>query len=95
MIHKDIRRLTIEGELADSDMERHKEEIIKTLYDILRDDGHMPLLDMDPQFTVSYDFDKDVRVFKLSVFGVQGEKPWDYSGVFGGRAIKKYTANRK
>lgn len=95
MMHKDVRKLTVEGDMIDKDMERHKSELVKVLYDQLRDDGHVPLLDMDPQFTVDYDFERNVRVFTLSVFAIEGENPWTYSGVSNGRLIKRYTTNPK
>lgn len=94
-IHKDVHKITVDGDIAEMDMERHKSELIRTMQDQLRVDGHIPLLDMDPQFSVGYDFERDVRTFTLSVFGIKGDNPWDYSGVLSGRAIKKSTTNPK
>lgn len=95
MMHKDVRKMTVTGQMVDTNVERHKNEMVKALYDILRDDGHIPLLDIDPQFTVDYDFEQDCRVFTLSVFGIEGDNPWEYSGVLSGRPIRKSTPSHK
>jgi len=55
---------------SDSDMVRLKEMYLKLLTDEMRSNGYVPVLDLDPQWSVKYNHQKDNYSFQLEIYGV-------------------------
>jgi hypothetical protein len=55
---------------SDSDMVRLKEMYLKLLTDEMRSHGYVPVLDLDPQWSVKYNHQKDNYSFQLEIYGV-------------------------
>ena len=71
MTHKQIKRFQMEGTIKDeSDILRLKAEYIRMTYWNMRQEGYVPLLDLDPSFSTSFDAFSSVFSFKLTVHGV-------------------------
>jgi hypothetical protein len=93
-MHDEVTRFPLEGVLTDKlNLAQHKERMVHFLEGDMRDNGFVPLLDMEPHYTQSYDPAGEHFVFKLSVYGVfvGKEKAWDVSGMMSGKIIPKYT----
>lgn len=68
--HKPIKSFALEGTiLDDSKIARLKEEYIRLLGLEMRLSGYVPRLDIDPDFTISYNEDRNVFSFKLTTYG--------------------------
>lgn len=93
-MHDDIKKFSINGELQDTAVVKVKERMIFFLESRMRDDGFVPSLDLDPQFTVDYMADKEVFKFNLSIYGVEvgKEKACRVSGVTNGKEVRRYIA---
>jgi hypothetical protein len=69
--HRPIHRFVFDGEIYDeSAIGRFKLEYIKTLQTQIRIDGYVPRLDIDPDFTIQYNSEREIFEFTLSVYGV-------------------------
>jgi hypothetical protein len=90
-MHDEIIKYTIEGELLDSKMSQIKDSLIGFLETRMREEGIVPSLDLDPQFTLDFDPDRDVFKFVLTVYGVYlgGERAWQEAGVMNGMTITR------
>jgi hypothetical protein len=83
-----IRRFQIEGEAKDENLEHKKDEWRRTLVIMMKDDGFVPLFDVNPVFT--WHWVKD-ELFKFSytwqgVYVGKGEV-WQIEGVSDGKRI--------
>ena len=68
--HKPIKRFGIDGIIHDdSAIARLKIEYIRLVLLEMRLSGHVPRLDIDPDFTISYNHIKEYFEFTLSVYG--------------------------
>lgn len=71
MLKRNIKSFYINGTIkSDSDIVRLKEMYLKLLTDEMRSKGYVPVLDLDPQFSTKYNFEKDNYSFQLEVYGV-------------------------
>ena len=69
--HKAIRRFSLDGTIHDeSAIPRLKIEYIRLLVSEMRIAGYSPKIDLDPDFTISYNEDKENFKFELSVYGI-------------------------
>jgi len=69
--HKPIKRFSLEGIINDeASIARLKIEYIRLLTMEMRLTGNAPRIDIDPDFTISYNEDKEYFEFKLSVHGI-------------------------
>jgi hypothetical protein len=69
--HRPIHRFGLDGEIYDeSAIGRFKLEYTKTLQTQIRIDGYVPRLDIDPDFTIQYNSEREIFEFTLSVYGV-------------------------
>lgn len=87
-MHEKVYDFTLEGEIADGNLVQSKAELIKAIEDGMRDGGYVPLLDIDPQFTLTYKPEEEKYDFVLTVYGVENDNPWEISGVMYGKTIK-------
>lgn len=68
--HKPIKSFGLEGTiLDDSKIARLKEEYIRLLSLEMKLSGYVPRLDIDPDFTISYNEERNVFSFKLTIYG--------------------------
>lgn len=96
-MHDEIRKFSLEGELAEANMVETKERLIHHVESLMRDYSYVPALDLEPQFTLDYNRDAGTFKFALSVYGVKvdKEKAWSTGGIMNGNAIPKYTPQTK
>ena len=68
--HKSIKTFNLEGIIKDdAAIGRLKIEYIRLLTIQMREDGFVPRLDIDPDFTIYYNSDKEYFEFTLTVYG--------------------------
>ena len=67
-MHKRLKRFELEGQITDDIfIPRMKTEYVKLISETMRDTGYVPRLDIDPDWTISYEVTH--YKFKLSVYG--------------------------
>jgi len=88
MTNQLIRRFRLEGTTADSNLELHKRTWEKTVVQMMKDEGFVPLLDIDPHFSWNW-VKEDEFTFVFTWHGVYvgEEKAWQTEGILGGRTI--------
>ena len=97
-MHDEIRKFQYEGVVKDqSDIVTARHDIIHWLEVDMRDEGCVPLLDMDPQYTHQFDPASGGFNFKLTVYAVEvgKEKAWEVAGMMSGKPIMISTPPRK
>jgi hypothetical protein len=68
--HKSIKRFSLDGIIRDdTSIGRLRQEYIRLLKIEMKLNGYAPRLDIDPNFTIYYNHDKDYFEFILSVYG--------------------------
>lgn len=76
MLHGDIsaqahKRFALDGVINDdAAIYRLQQEYIRLLVSEMRLSGYSPRIDIDPQFTLSYNENKNYFEFTLSVYGI-------------------------
>lgn len=93
-MHENIKKFFLDGIVGDDEnLVQSKEFLIKNLEDQMRDNGFVPVLDMDPQFTLSYNVEKDYYDFNLSIYGVKvgRQQSWDVAGIMNGKTLTRST----
>lgn len=96
-MHEDIKTFHLEGEVRESNIVQDRDRIIDTIEGIMRDNGFVPSLDNDPQFTLDYNPDTESFHFKATVYGIKVGKDdaWQVSGMMSGKSIPKYIPKNK
>ena len=92
--HKPIKKFYLEGIIADDSMVgRLKQEYIRILTVEMRLAGYIQRLDIDPDFTIGYNEQRNVFEFQLTVYGVYvGRKKSEcLAGIDGTRLISIQT----
>ena len=82
--HKPIKRFGLNGNIHDdSAFARLKSEYIRLLMSEMRLTGYVPRIDINPDFTLSYNEQRQYFEFELSIYGVYvGKKKSEWiSGV--------------
>lgn len=73
--HKPIRKFYLDGIIQnDSAIARLRIEYTKLLESEMRINGYVPRLDLDPDFTIRYNEEKDFFEFELSMHSVYAGK---------------------
>jgi hypothetical protein len=73
--HKTIKRFSLDGVIQDeSALGRLKNEYARLLVSEMRICGYVPRIDIDPDFTVDYNEDKQYFEFEISIHGVYAGK---------------------
>ena len=68
--HKAIKRFCLNGEIHDdSAIPRLKTEYIRMLHQQMRSLGYAQRLDIDTDFTIEYNKNKETFTFKVSIYG--------------------------
>ena len=71
MLKKNIKSFIVSGVIKDdSAIGRVRQMQEKLLLEDMRDRGYVPVLDLDPQFSISYNESRDNYSFYLEMFGV-------------------------
>jgi len=96
-MHDEIQRFNLNGEIADREVTKTRERLVDFVENMMREQGYVPALDIEPQFTVDYDAAQERYTFALSVYGVKidKEKTWTVGGILSGKEIPKYTPKSK
>jgi hypothetical protein len=69
--HKPVKRFSLDGIIKDeASIGRLRVEYVRLLNIEMRLNGYVPRLDINPDFTIYYNIDKDYFEFILSVYGV-------------------------
>jgi hypothetical protein len=96
--HKAIKRFGLDGIINDdSAIYRLQQEYIRLLVSEMRLSGYAPRLDINPEFTLSYNEDKNYFNFELSVYGIYiGRKKVEWIlGIDGIRPVYTQPAKLK
>jgi hypothetical protein len=90
-MHDEIRKFLLTGVISDTDVVKTRERLISAVEANMRDEGYVPDLDKEPQFTREYVADTERFNFVLTVYGVYvgKDKAWATGGVMGGKTIMK------
>ena len=75
----------------DSIFQSSRENYERLLVQQMRDKGYVPVLDMQPQFNIKYNHDKDHYTFNLVMYGMYlgKKKAYEYEGFSGQSLISK------
>ena len=69
--HKPIKRFGLDGVIRDdADLVRLKIEYLKLILLQMRLSGYVPKFDIDTDFTLGYNYEKNCYEFELSIYGV-------------------------
>lgn len=93
-MHDDINKFSLDGEIKDSgNIVEQRERLVNFLETQMRDEGIVPALDLEPQFTLDYNSETEGYNFQLTVYGIEvgKEEAWQVAGVMSGKPIAKYT----
>jgi hypothetical protein len=95
-MHDDIKRFGQDG-YADDNHVQNKEWLVRELETQMRDQGYVPCLDNEPQYTAHFVSAEKGFWFELSVYGifVGKEDAWRLSGVTNGKQIRKHIPTTK
>lgn len=90
-MHEEIKKNYLDGVIADSEnIVEHKERLVQFLESQMRVSGHVPLLDIEPQYTQQWNgsgYDFGLTVYSVYV---GTEKADRLSGVMAGKEIVNY-----
>jgi len=93
--HQIIRRFQVEGEVdSDSYFIQTQETCKKTLVSQMKDEGWIPLLDLDPVWRSTLS-EKGTYTFDYTMHGIYiGEDSWQYDGMLGTKLIQSIRPNK-
>lgn len=96
-MHDEIQRFNLNGEMSDNNVVQQRERLVEFVESMMRDQGYVPALDLEPQFTLNFNEQNEQFIFALSVYGVPIEKSktWQVGGILSGKEIPKYTPKNK
>ena len=94
--HKPIKNFYLDGVIKDeSHIPRLKEEYLRLLVIQMRETGYAPRIDIEPDFTIDYNEQKQYFEFMLSIYGTyvgKRQAQW-IQGIDGNKVI--YTLPNK
>jgi hypothetical protein len=71
MLNRNIKSFVVGGVIKDdSSIAKSREMYERILLQDMRDKGYVPVLDLESQFSISYNLNKDTYNFHLEMFGV-------------------------
>lgn len=69
--HKPIKRFGLEGKIHDdADLARLRKEYVKLVLLQMRLAGYVPKFDIDTDYTLEYNYNKNYFEFELSIYGI-------------------------
>lgn len=95
LITDKIEPFYLEGTIREENIDQEKDRVEAFTRMSMLDEGYVEVLDIDPQWTLHYDFQKNVFDFKLTMYGVEVEEAWRYSGWMSGQLIERSTPKPK
>lgn len=94
-MYDNLRPFTLAGRLTEASILSHKESIEHHMSNYMRDQGYVEVLDLEAQWNISWNKDKECFDFEVTVYGAECDEPWDTAGLLNGKMILKSTANHK
>lgn len=96
-MHDEIKRFSLDGEIGDANVVEAKERQVHFLESMMRDAGYVPALDLEPQFTRSYNRESESWNFELSVYGIHvgREQACQAAGIMAGKIITRSIPQAK
>lgn len=96
-MHDDIKRFGLTGTITSDRFVSARDALVREVEDSMRDEGFVPVLDLIPQFTRSYEPETETFSFEISVYGtyVGEEESWQVAGTMNGIPVAKYTHPQK
>lgn len=93
MTHQMIRRFSLEGQVDDGNIEKGRRNLERTVEEMMRDSGFVPLLDLQPAWATWYDEANEQMHFKLTMHAVfVGEgQSWEIDGITGTKRVPRST----
>lgn len=88
-MHDEIIRYSLEGTMTEINIVEQRERLIHNLENQMRDVGAVPVLDLDPQFTLDYEPESETYNFSLTVYGTWTEDASGVSGVCEGKPVPR------
>lgn len=90
MKHFEIENFSLEGTISETAVAEHRERLILWVESDMRDRGYVPVLDLEPAWSLWYD-GQDYR-FRLTVYGVEIgiDEAWATAGVMNGKTIPRH-----
>lgn len=91
-MNKKLKSFGMQGEIHDdSAIPRLRVEYERLIESDMREQGYVPILDLDTQFSLLYDEGKDIYEFDIIVYGVfvGKKKSYMYEGFSGQNLIPK------
>jgi hypothetical protein len=94
--HKPIKQFTLDGNIHDdSAIGRLKIEYIRTIELQMRLTGYVPRLDVNPDFTIEYNEEKEIFTFNLSMYGTYvGKKKSEWISGIDGTVVVPILKNK-
>lgn len=96
--HKSIKKFNLSGIIHDeSGIGRLREEYTRLLLSEMRLSGYVPRLDIDTDFTIDYNENKQYFEFEISIYGIfTGRKQSEWiQGIDGTKAIPTQKSKSK
>lgn len=90
--HRPLRKFSTSGEIADEKyIPSSRQNYERLLIQAMRDQGYIPVLDINTAWSTSYNMQLDKFEFQLSIHGVYAgtKKAWEYEGVIDGKFISR------
>lgn len=96
-MHKEIKNFHLSGEIGTDNFMQTRERLIQEVEEDMRDEGYVPLLDLEPQFSRDYNEGTQTFDFQLTVYGVYvgEEQAWEIAGLSNGRPVPRRTPKNK
>jgi hypothetical protein len=96
--HKPIKRFSLEGNIHDeAAIGRLKQEYVRLLKSEMILTGYAPRLDIDPDFTIFYNHEKEIFEFQLSLYGTylgKNKTQW-ITGIDGTQIVPTHKSKSK
>lgn len=95
MTDRMIRRFKVDGLMTEAYMQKAQVAARHLLIGMMKDDGYVPLIDLDPVFKTNY-LGGDRYEFSLTMHGVYvgKETAWQSAGMLHGRLLPNIQKNK-
>ena len=97
-MHEEIKRFGFKGIVAEgTNVVEFKNSMVRFVENQMREEGFVPALDIEAQYTQQYHQEHNNYSFEISVYGlyVGEEKAWQAAGVMNGRTILRSIPQTK
>lgn len=96
-MHDEIKRFGLEGDVGDVNLVEAKARMLHFIETQMADEGFVPVLDLEPQFTLDYQPDTETYKFEVSVYGIHVGRE-ECKGIVGfsiGSPVRRSTPSPK